>query len=135
MGYGYTHIFNPADTVSDVWADSSALPTTRRVHSQLSSVRQATSRNRRAGLPVALLSPPGKPARFNCADQVRIAGKAEVDAIDLAPAHQGVAAETGIGAQQDRHARPAPADPADDLCNLLDRAGSCVDVGTGCGVE
>ena len=51
-----------------------------------------------------------------------------VDAVGFAPAHQRVAAEAGIGTQQDPHPRPAPAELANDPRNLLDRTGSGIEV-------
>lgn len=48
----------------------------------------------------------------------------------LAPGHQRLAGEAGIGAQQDAHPRPAGADLADDAGDLVDRPGRGVDVGT-----
>src|SRR5207248_6214277 len=55
--------------------------------------------------------------RFNDMAQALIACKAEhvIDSIGLTPAHERLAAEAGIGAQNDSHLRPA-------LPDLLDRA-------------
>ena len=53
----------------------------------------------------------------------------EVDAVVLAPRHQRLAGKARIGAQQDAHLRPAPADLGDDPRHLLDAAGAGVDVG------
>ena len=47
-------------------------------------------------------------------DQARVAGEAEdvINPVGFAPVHQRVAAEAGIGTQQDPHPRPAPAELA-----------------------
>lgn len=51
-----------------------------------------------------------------------------VDMICLAPGHQLLAREAGIGAQQDAHMRPVGTDCGDDVRHLLDGAGAGVDV-------
>jgi hypothetical protein len=58
------------------------------------------------------------------ADQALVAREAEdvVDAVRLAPGHQLVPGKARIGAQHDRHPRPAGADLADDPRHLLDGA-------------
>jgi hypothetical protein len=65
------------------------------------------------------------------ADQTRIARQAEqeVDAVDLAPTHQLLAAEAGVAAKQNAHARPTRPDLRDDPRDLLLRARTAVDVG------
>ncbi len=94
----------------------SALPITRQSQSQRSSVRHVKSRNRRAGFPVAVLSGlGGREFGPDPGDQARVAGEAEdvINPVGFAPVHQRVAAEAGIGTQQDPHPRPAPAELAD----------------------
>src|SRR5439155_21165265 len=56
-------------------------------------------------------------------DEPGVAGKTEeeVDAVGLAPCHQVVAGEAAVGAQQDPHLWPAPADLPNDARHLLDR--------------
>jgi hypothetical protein len=83
---------------------------------------------RRAGLPV-VFGP--RHLGLDLGFQAGVAGQPEhvVDAVLLAPSHQLLAAEAGIGAQQDAGARPRLADLADDAGHLLDRAGGGVDVG------
>src|SRR5271165_4373655 len=63
-------------------------------------------------------------------DEPGVAGEAEheVDPVRLAPGHQRLAGETGVGAQQDAGSRPARPDLADDPRDFLDRAGAAVDV-------
>jgi hypothetical protein len=58
-------------------------------------------------------------------DQALVAGETEdvIDAVGLAPAHQRLAREARIGAQQDRDPRPARPDLGDDARDLLDRPG------------
>ena len=100
----------------------SALPTTRRRRDQVSSVEYEKSLNRRAGLPVLPRFRLGL-GQFGAdlADQPRIARQTEqkVDAVGLAPAHQLLAAEAGIAAQQNAHARPARPNLRDDPGDLL----------------
>ena len=62
--------------------------------------------------------------------QPGVAGETEdvVDPVRLAPAHQGLAGEAAVGAQEDPHPRPMLADLADDPPDLLDRTGTGVDV-------
>ena len=64
-------------------------------------------------------------------DEARVAREAEqvVDAVVLAPGHQGLPREAAVAAQDDPHLRPAGADLADDARHLLDRASRGVDVG------
>ena len=64
------------------------------------------------------------------ADQPRIARQAEqeVDAVDLAPTHQLLAAEAGVAAKQNAHVRPTRPDLRDDPRDLLLRARTPVDV-------
>ena len=109
----------------------SALPITRRSQSQRSSVRHVKSRNRRAGFPVAVLSGlGGREFGPDPGDQARVAGEAEdvINPVGFVPDHQGIAAEAGIRAEQNPHARPATADLTDDPCDLLDGTCGCVDV-------
>jgi hypothetical protein len=63
-------------------------------------------------------------------DEARVAREAEheVDPVLLAPRHQRLAAEAGIGAQKDARPRPARPDLRDDPRDLLDRSGASVDV-------
>jgi len=63
--------------------------------------------------------------------QSHVARQAEqvIDAMGLAPCHQGLAGEAGIGAQYNAHVGPAAADLADDPLDLLARTGRGVDVG------
>ena len=63
-------------------------------------------------------------------DEARVAGEAEheVDPVLFAPRHQRLAAEAGIGAQENARPRPARPDLGDDARDLLDRSGASVDV-------
>ena len=65
-------------------------------------------------------------------EQPAVAGQAEdiIDALLLAPDHQLLAGEAGVGAEQDSHLRPAPADAGDDARHLVLGAGRGVDVRT-----
>ena len=67
----------------------------------------------------------------NLGDQSLVLGQPEqkIDAIGLAPTHQGVAGKPRIGPQHDAHFGPLGADLRDDARRLLDRAGGRVDVG------
>src|SRR5690349_18988551 len=96
-----------------------------------------------AGRPLELLEAPrrlaggfalllgGSQFTGNLGDQPLVLGQAKqkIDAIDLAPAHQGLAGKPRIGAQHDAHRAPAGADLRDDARRLLDRSGGSVDVG------
>ena len=55
-------------------------------------------------------------------------GQAEdgIDAIGLAPGHQGLAGEPAVGAPDDPHPGPAGADPADDPGDLVQGAPQCI---------
>src|SRR5690606_31963431 len=59
-----------------------------------------------------------------------VPGKAEqvIDPVRLAPAHQLIAAEAAVGAQQNARARPAAADLRDDPLDLLARSCGAIDV-------
>src|SRR5207344_1663157 len=67
-----------------------------------------------------------------CCLQAAIARQAKhvVDAVRLAPTHQLVVAEAAVSAENDAHARPAPADLGNDARHLLDRAITARDVRT-----
>ena len=52
----------------------------------------------------------------------------EVDPVLFAPRHQRLAAEAGIGAQENARPRPARPDVRDDARDLLNRSGASVDV-------
>jgi hypothetical protein len=62
--------------------------------------------------------------------QPLVAGQAEdvVDACGLAPRHQRVPREAGVGTQDDPHRRPAPTDLGRDTLHLLQRSRRPVDV-------
>ena len=64
-------------------------------------------------------------------DEPRIAREAQhiIDPVRLAPGHQRLPAEAGVGAQQDAGPRPAPPDLGDEARHLLDGARRRVDVG------
>ena len=64
-------------------------------------------------------------------DQPRVVGQAEheVDPVGLAPAHQRLAGEARVGAEQDAHPRPAGADLGDEARHLFQRPGTAIDVG------
>jgi hypothetical protein len=68
----------------------------------------------------------------DCRRQARILGQAEeeIDAVQLAPAHQLLAGKPCVGAQQDAHPRPAGAEVTDNARHLCDRPGAGVDIGT-----
>ena len=107
----------------------SALPITRRRRDQLSLVDQSKSRNTRAGWPAFACE------RSRAGDAPlppRVARQTEhvIDLVGLAPGHQGLAREAGIGAQHDLHLRPAVLDLSRDAIHLLDCPGASVDVGT-----
>src|SRR5262249_33056757 len=61
---------------------------------------------------------------FDLGVEARVLGQAEqeIDAIVLAPSHQRLAGKARIGAQQNAHLGPAPADLGDDPRYLLDAA-------------
>ncbi len=68
--------------------------------------------------------------RVQAGRQARIARQTEdiIDAIVLAPRHQGLAGEARICAQHDLHCRPAGADLPDNTRHLLQRAGAGVTI-------
>src|SRR4051794_13628949 len=53
----------------------------------------------------------------------------KVDAVLLAPEHQGLAGKARVGPQHDLHPWPARPDLTDDALDLLHRPGAGVDVG------
>jgi hypothetical protein len=61
----------------------------------------------------------------------RILGQAEdqVDPVGLAPSHERLAAEVGVGANDDLDLGPLRADLRDDATELRDTTGGCFDVG------
>ncbi|MET3524655.1 hypothetical protein ABID25_006526 [Mesorhizobium abyssinicae] len=71
-------------------------------------------------------------AIFFSSCSLRVAGKAKdiVDAVGLAPGHQLLPGKAGIGAQDNAHSAPLPADLPHDPLDLLDRSLAGVDVGT-----
>ena len=110
----------------------SALATTRRGRLQLSRVDQSKSLKQRAGLSAARLLGAGlDQLALDLCDEPPVAGESEdvFDAVFLAPAHQVVAAEAGVGPEHDAHAGPAGADLRDDALDLLDARRRGVDVG------
>src|ERR1700733_4106380 len=95
---------------------TSALPTTRRLQLQLSSVDQVKSLKRRADLPVRKLS-----------------NFASISSVLIACSSRSLRARpnrklTRFAAQQNTCLRPAATDLRDNACHLLDRTGGAVDV-------
>src|SRR5271165_488592 len=105
---------------------------TRRSRDQLSSVVHANSLKRRAGLPLASAALLAAASSLSIIATRRALRQAEqiIDPVHLAPDHQRLAGEPGIGPQQDAHVWPAGADPRHDPGDLLHRSGARVDVGS-----
>src|SRR5512132_4575064 len=94
-------------------ARCSALPITRRRRFQLSRVAWKKSLNRRAGLPVSWCSASAQARSMAISSRSRLLRarpKEVIDALLLAPGHQLLAGEAGVGAEQDPYLGPAPAD-------------------------
>ena len=109
----------------------SALAMTRRSRLQLLRVDQLNSLNRRAGLPLVLLSFFGlDELRRNRPRQTLVLRQAEdvVDTVCFAPRHHSLAGKARIGSQQDTHVRPGLANLPDNAGDFLHRTGRGVDV-------
>ena len=83
-----------------------------------------------AGLPVSWCSASAQASSTDRVDEPAVAGQAEevIDAQVLAPGHQLLAGAAGVGAEQDPHLGPAPADAGDEARHLVLGAGRGVDV-------